>query len=101
VANKKRTYRIYTEEGLQVRTKKRKKLVRPRQPMVTPMGLNDRWCMDFISDQWVNGRRFRVLNVLDEYSRVTLGQLVDVSISSHSVSRFLDEWVEVSSKPVT
>jgi len=50
VVNKKHTYRLYTEEGLQVRTKKRKKLQRPRQPMEVPQRVNQRWSMDFVSD---------------------------------------------------
>lgn len=69
VTNPKRTYRIYREEGLQVRTKRRKKLIRPRVPMLVPDTVNQRWSMDFISDQLANGRRFRVLNVVDDYSR--------------------------------
>lgn len=47
VINKKRTYRIYTEQGLQVRTKKHKKLQRPRTPMVLPTKANERWSMGF------------------------------------------------------
>lgn len=58
VVNKKRTYRRYTEEGLQVRTKKRKKLQRPRLPMELPTAPNQRWSMDFVSDQLSDGRRF-------------------------------------------
>jgi putative transposase len=91
VVNKKRTYRIYTEDGLQVRTKKRKKLQRPRLPMEVPSATNQRWSMDFVSDQLSNGRRFRVLNVVDDYSREMVGQLVSVSISGRRVARFLDE----------
>jgi putative transposase len=67
VVNKKRTYRIYCEEGLQVRTKKRKKISRPRVPMLVPDAVNQRWSMDFVSDQLANGRRFRVLNVVDDF----------------------------------
>jgi putative transposase len=63
VKNPKRTYRIYREEGLQVRTKRRKKLNRLRVPMLVPDQVNERWSMDFVSDQLANGRRFRVLNV--------------------------------------
>ena len=48
--NKKRIYRVYTEESLQVRTKKRKKLKRPRLPMEVPLNVNERWSMDFVSD---------------------------------------------------
>ena len=90
VVNKKRTYRVYTEEGLQVRTKKRKKIQRPRQPMEVPFKANQRWSMDFVSDQLSSGCRFRVLNVVDDYSREVIGQLTSVSISGRQVARFLD-----------
>jgi putative transposase len=52
VVNRKRTYRIYTEEGLQVRTKKRKKLVRPRVPMSVPTRANERWSLDLLVINW-------------------------------------------------
>ena len=91
VVNRKRTYRIYTELGLQVRTKRRKKLIRPRIPMVVPTQSNQRWSLDFVSDQLACGRRFRVLNVVDDYSRESVGQLVDISISGYRVARFLTE----------
>ena len=99
VTNKKHTYRLYIEEGLQVRTKKRKKLTRPRQLMDLPSAPNQRWSMDFVSDQLCNGRRFRVLNVVDDYSREMLGQLVSISISGRQVARFLDELIEERCKP--
>lgn len=89
VVNKKHTYRLYTEEELQVRTKKRKKLQRPKQPMELPTGVNQRWSMDLVSDQLSNGRRFRVLNVVDDFSREMVGQLVSVSITGAQVARFL------------
>lgn len=99
VVNRKHTYRLYTEEGLQVRTKKRKKLTRPRQPMELPTAVNQRWSMDFVSDQLSNGRRFRVLNIVDDYSREMLGQLVSTSISGNQVARFLDQLIEQRAKP--
>ena len=98
VVNKKRTYRIYTEEGLQVRTKKRKKLQRPRQPMIVPVERDQRWSMDFVSDQLSNGRRFRVLNLIDDYSREVIDQLVSFSISGQQVARF---WIKLSSLEVS
>ena len=101
VVNKKRTYRIYTEEGLQVRTKKRKKLQRPRQPMIVPVERDQRWSMDFVSDQLSNGRRFRVLNLIDDYSREVIDQLVSFSISGQQVARFLDQAIESRGKPAT
>ena len=75
VINQKRTYRIYREEGLQVRTKRRKKLTRPRVPMAVPDGINQRWSVDFVSDQLANGRRFRVFNIVDDYSRECVQQM--------------------------
>jgi putative transposase len=90
VVNKKRTYRIYCEEGLQVRTKKRKKITRPRVQMLVPDAIYQRWSMDFISDQLASGRRFRVLNVVDDFSREYMLKIVDFSISGHRVAREFD-----------
>jgi len=87
--NRKRTYRIYREEGLQVRTQRRKKLIRPRVPMLVPDSVNQRWSMDFMSDQLANGRRFRILNVVDDYSRECVLQIVDFSISGQRLAREL------------
>ena len=101
VVNKKRTYRIYREEGLQVRTKARKKLQRPRMPMEVPNQVNQRWSMDFVADQLSNGRRFRVLNVVDDYNREMVGQLVSISISGRQVARFLDDLILERQRPKT
>jgi putative transposase len=86
VINRERTYRIYREEGLQVRTKRRKKLIRPRVPMLVPDSVNQRWSMDFMSDQLANGRRLRILNVVDDYSRECVLQIVDLSISGQRLA---------------
>lgn len=69
VINRKRTYRLYRDEGLQVRTKRRKKLYRPRVPMLVPSVANERWSIDFMSDQLSSEQRFRVVNVVDDYTR--------------------------------
>ena len=90
VYSSRRTYRIYREEGLQVRTKRRKKLIRPRIPMVVPDAVNQRWSIDFVSDQLANGRRFRVLNIVDDYSRECVSQIVDFSISGQRLAREFD-----------
>ena len=90
VINSKRAYRIYREEGLQVRTKRRKKPTRPRIPMAVPNAVNERWSMDFVSDQLANGRRFRVLKIVDDYSRECILQVVDTSISGQRLARELD-----------
>ena len=97
--NKKRTYRIYREENLQVRTKKRKKLQRPRLIMLAPSKSNERWSMDFVYDQLANGRRFRVLNVIDDFNRELIGQLTSFSISGNQVARFLSQLCETRKSP--
>ena len=101
VINRKRTYRLYVELGLQVRTQRRKKLTRPRVPMPVPSRPNERWSVDFMSDQLANGRRFRILNLVDDYSRQCVGQIVDTSISGVRLARYLDELGERQSLPKT
>jgi putative transposase len=94
VVNKKQTYRVYSEERLQLRQRNKKKLDRPRMPLVVPIGVNIRWSMDFVSDQLSNGRRFRVLNVKDDYSKELVGQLTAFSISGSQAARFLNLLIE-------
>jgi putative transposase len=101
VVNRKRTYRLYCELGMQVRTKKRKKLVRPRLPMAVPSQSNERWSLDFVSDQLANGRRIRILNIVDDFSRTCVGQLVDTSISGARLARYLDELKTERGLPTT
>ena len=91
VINRKRTRRVYREEGLQVRTKRRKKITRPRVPMPVPTKANERWSADSMSGQLANGRRFRILNLIDDFSRQCVGQIVDTSISGARLARYLDE----------
>ena len=91
VVNHKRTYRVYQEENLQVRTKRRKKITRPRVPLLVPTRQNERWSIDFVSDQLASGRRFRVLNIVDDFTRECVGQLTDTSISGARMVRFMDE----------
>lgn len=94
VLNFKRTRRIYCEEGLQVRTKKRKKLIRPRIPLAVPDRVNEHWSVDFVSDQLASGRRFRVFNVVDDFSRECVLQVVDFSIGGGRLVRELDQLAE-------
>ena len=69
VVNKEHTYHFYCTQGLQARSKQRKKVNKPRTLINAPYKVNQRWSMDFVSDQLSNGRRFRILNVIDDYSR--------------------------------
>lgn len=99
VVNRKSTFRLYTEAGLQVRTKRRKKLIRPRGAMPLPTRPNERWSLDFVHDQLATGRRFRVLIVVDDFSRECVGQVVDFSISGQRVSRYLNQLMSTRGKP--
>lgn len=101
VINRKHTYRLYREEGLQVRTKRRRKLVRPRVPMPVPDAADERWSVDFMSDQLANGRRFRILNVVDDFTRECVGQVVDVSISGERLVALLEHLGETRGLPKT
>ena len=67
--------------------------------MEVPSEVNQRWSMDFVADQLANGRRFRVLNVVDDFSRELIGQLVSVSINGNMVARFLDQLMEIRKRP--
>ena len=99
VVNHKRTFRLYSEEGLQVRTQRRKKLYRPMVPMSVPTGINERWSVDFVSDQLANGRRFRVFNVVDDNSRECVLQVVDFAISGERLVRELDRLADQRKLP--
>jgi putative transposase len=100
MVNHKKIYRLYREEGLAVRTRKRKRLAgRERLPPGAPQRRNQRWSMDFVSDSLCSGRRFRVLNIVDDLTRESPGQLVDLSISGERVVRFLDELARLHGLP--
>jgi putative transposase len=101
VVNIKRTYRLYREEGLQVRRKRRKRLDIPRIPMLVPSAVNERWSVDFVSDQLANGRRLRVFNVVDDFSRECVLQIVDFSISGQRLVNELERLVATRRLPKT
>jgi putative transposase len=89
--NHKRVYRVYREEGLQLPKRRRKRLrsVR-RQPLMKAQAVNVRWSMDFMSDALADGRRFRVFNVLDDFSRECLAIEAGTSLPGSVVTRVLD-----------
>jgi putative transposase len=79
--NRKKTQRLYREEGLTVRRRKgRKRAVGARAPAPVPALPNQRWSLDFVHDQMATGRRFRVLNVVDDVTRECLAAVPDTSI---------------------
>jgi putative transposase len=89
--NRKRVYRIYTEEGLSVRTKKRKKRASHlRIVPQLPTAANERWCMDFIADRLEDGRKFRTLTVVDVFTRECLALEADFSLTGRKVAAVMD-----------
>ena len=100
VINRKRTYRLYRQEGLQVRTKKRRKLPRRDRVVIEAPSLPmQRWSLDFMSDQLADYRRFRILNIVDDYSKFCPGQIVDLSIPGARLARFLDQLAPLHGLP--
>lgn len=98
--NRKRVYRLYREEGLGVRVKRRKKLVsRPRVPRPVPTRANARWALDFVADRTVDDRRFRVLTVIDVFTRECLVLQVARRLPSAAVTAALDAVIAERGRP--
>ena len=89
--NVKRVYRLYREDGLAVRRRKRKRVAVARQPMAVPTRLNECWAIDFMSDVLASGRRYRVFNVVDVLSREALAAEVDTGLPAVRVIQALEE----------
>lgn len=89
--NAKRIYRLYREEELIVRTKQRRKIAR-RQRMQTPMatGPNQCWSMDFVSDKFADGRSFRILTIIDQFTRECVALEADRSMTGKKVAEALE-----------
>lgn len=100
VINHKKVHRLYREEGLQVRARKHcRRTARVRCPIPEAARKNQRWSVDFVSDQLMDGRRMRCLTVVDDYTRECKGIVVDFSIGSERVVRFLGEVIKVQGRP--
>jgi len=100
VINHKRTERIYREEGLALRRKRRRKgAAGTRLIMPSPHKPNERWSMDFVTDSIVTGRRFRALAIIDDYSRECPAIEVDTSLGGARVVNVLDRLAELRGLP--
>lgn len=98
--NWKKVYRLYREEGLTVRKRGgRKRAIGTRAPMAISQGPNQRWSLDFVSDALADGRRFRILCVIDDFSGECLATVVDTSIPGIRVARELDRIAEMRGHP--
>jgi putative transposase len=102
VLNQKKLRRLYAEERLQVRRRGgRKRALGTRAPLALPAAVNQRWSLDFVSDTLVDGRRFRILCVVDDFSRECLGLIADTSLSGRRVARELDAIAAIRGYPAT
>lgn len=90
-----RIYRLYREEGFAVRKgRARRKAVGTRAPILVEAKPNARWSLDFVHDQFANGRRFCILNIVDDVSKECLGAIPETSISGRRVTRELTAIIE-------
>jgi putative transposase len=100
--NHKRLYRLYRAAGLQVRRRRRKRLTRgERVPLPTPTRGGDRWSMDFTLDTLADGRAFRTLNIVDDFTRECVAIEVDRSLPGLRVTRVLDRLAAMVGLPQT
>jgi putative transposase len=100
LVNHKKLRRLYREERLQVRRRGgRKRALGTRAPLALPQGPNQRWSLDFLSDQLSDGRRFRILAVVDDFTRECLALVADSSLSGMRVGRELDLVMNVRGRP--
>jgi putative transposase len=98
--NHKRVYRIYRELELNLRIKPKKRLVRQKpEPLAVPTTINHCWSMDFMHDQLIDGRSYRLFNVIDDFNREGLAIEVDFSLPASRVIRALDQIIEWRGQP--
>ena len=98
--NHKKLRRLYREERLQVRRRGgRKRALGTRAPMAIPQGANQRWSLDFLSDALTDGRRFRILAIVDDFTRECLALVADTSLSGLRVVRELDALITARGRP--
>ena len=99
-SGKNRIYRLYREEGLTVRKRRsRRRAMGTRAPILVEARPNARWSLDFVHDQFATGRRFRILNVVDDVTRECLAAIPDTSISGRRVARELTALISRRGRP--
>jgi putative transposase len=102
IMNLKKLRWLYREEKLTVRKRGgRKRALGTRRPLALPSRPNERWSLDFVSDAFTDGRRFRVLAVVDDFTRECLCLVADTSLSGTRLARELDDLISRRTKPKT
>lgn len=98
--NHKKVYRIYSEMGLNIRRRYKKRLpARVKQALFTPESINQVWSVDFMSDSLWDGRKFRLLNIVDDYNREVLSVETDTSLPALRLIRVLEQLKECRGLP--
>ena len=98
--NHKRVYRIYTGLRLNIRRRFKKRLpCRAKQSLFQPDAINQVWSIDFMSDSLWDGRRFRLLNIIDDFNREMLAMEADLSLPAQRVIRILEYLKEFRGLP--
>ena len=97
--NVKRVYRLYVEQGLAVRRRRRKRLVRDHISEPRLARANQEWAMDFIVDGLASGRMVRILSVVDAFTRECLALEADTSLGSGRVTRVLERLIDERGLP--
>ncbi|MBW6425692.1 DDE-type integrase/transposase/recombinase [Rhizobium sp. XQZ8] len=102
IMNLKKLRRLYREEKLTVRKHGgRKRALGTKRPLALPSRANERWSLDFVSDAFTDGRRFRVLAVVDDFTRECLALVADTSLAGRRLARELDAVIAQRGKPRT
>lgn len=100
LVNHKRTERIYRQEGLTLKRRRRRRLVRTGMgSREAPVRVNQRWSLDFVSDAAANGQTVRILTIVDDYSRECLAIEIDTSLPGARVVRTLEQVVTERGRP--
>ena len=98
--NHKKVYRLYREEGLQLRRKGKNRLKSEERGLPQPATYaNEEWALDFVHDALSDGRSFRTLNMIDAFSRECLAIETDTSLGSERVVRVLNQKLELRGAP--
>ena len=102
LVNAKRIYRLYREDGLVVRTRQRAKAAqRQRRPLAAAAKPNERWSMDFVHDRLADGRSFRILTAIDQFTRECLSLWAEGSLTGDKVGRRLDRVIATRGAPAS
>lgn len=98
--NHKRIYRVYTKLGMNRRKRSKRRIPNPeRQALLQPTAANITWSMDFMHDSLENGRKFRTLNIIDDYNRQALAIEIKYSFTSEDVVNAIEQLIDWKGKP--